>query len=154
MSQVPEGKRERQDLWIPGLFVAFFVGLAALQGWFIYVAQSSFSGLVTDQQMQKDDEGEDWQARFSFSQTASLEGTIELSIRDQHGSPLDSDTLRATIERGTRFPQSIPVAFVRTHAGNYRAELRLPLAGPWTLRAHITDGQRTVERIATIEVLP
>lgn len=144
----------RRDLWIPGLFVAFFVGLAILQGWFVYIAQSSFAGLVTDQQMQADSAGPDWRVELDFIQHASLKGVAELIILDERRARLDTDMVTATIERGTRFPQSLPVVFSLIEPGRYSATIELPLAGPWTVRMLITEDGRTIERIATIEVSP
>lgn len=148
----------RRDLWIPAGFVLFFVALAALQLWFVLLANRSFTGLVTDPRPASQAHGTaaatDWSARLTFTQTGTLAGTLHLALVGTDGAPLAVDRLVATAERTTRFPQLLPIQFTPAGPGRYEAPLRLPLAGDWAIRITVTRAGETSERVETVEVAP
>ncbi len=145
----------RRDLWIPALFVLFFVGLAGLQAWFVVLAQSTFTGVVTDQPLRQEDAtAADLITNIAFEPAGSLAGVVRLDFRDRDGQPVSVEEIQATAERGTRFPQSLPVDFQSTGDGAYAARLDLPLAGPWTIRVVAIWDDRSFETIATVEIEP
>lgn len=156
-------KQTRRDLWIPTAFVLFFVALAGLQAWFVMLAQSTFTGVVTDQpyglwHADKDTEARDaalgWTAELRYEPAGPLAVTLRLDLKDATGQPLVLDSIRAAAERATKFPQVLPVVFRAIAPGHYRAEMGLPLAGEWTVRTVLIAGANEIERIDAIEVQP
>jgi nitrogen fixation protein FixH len=152
----PAGPRDR---WIPAAFILFFVGLAAIEAWFIVLAESSFSGLVTERPALATDAalaatGTGLRANVRFEQTDWLAGRLTISIADGHGARVPAEGLRITAERLTRFPQRLPVRVVESSAGLFTAEIRLPLAGPWTIRSAVSMNGETIEQFDSIEVTP
>lgn len=158
MSRVPAGAQGRRDLWIPVGFVLFFLALAALQLWFVLLANRTFTGLVTDPRPAGHAHGiapaTDWSAQVNFTPTGPLTGTLEVTLTDTNGGPLFPERISATAERTTRFPQLLPVELHPAGAGRFGAALRLPLAGGWAVRLTVTRNGATTERIETMEVLP
>ncbi|MBN9021026.1 MAG: FixH family protein [Rhizobiales bacterium] len=155
----PHAPAGRRDRWIPAAFVLFFVGLAGIEAWFIVLAESSFSGLVTERPALATDAapaatGTGLRADVAFEQTDGLAGRLTISIADGHGERIPVEGLRITAERLTRFPQRLPVRVVETAAGLYTAEIRLPLAGPWTIRSAVSIKGETIEQFDSIEVAP
>lgn len=154
MKPTDRAENPKRDLWIPALFVMFFIGLAGLQAWFVMLAQSTFTGVVTDQTLRKEDGGANLSAQIAFEPAGSLAAVVRLEFRDAADEPVSVETIEATVERGTRFPQSLPVEFEPAVAGVYTARLLLPLAGPWTLRVVASKDANSFETIATVEIEP
>lgn len=154
MSDVTPNENGRRDLWIPTLFVLFFVGLAILQGWFVMLAQSTFTGVVTDQAVQTNSDAPAWTATVAFTSQGALAGRLDLAFRDQQDELLAPDRIQATAERTTRFPQSLPVHFAPDGAGHYTAHLDLPLGGKWSIRVVATKGDSSIETIKVVEITP
>lgn len=152
MSKTTTAPSPRKDLWIPALFVLFFVGLAILQGWFVMLAQSSFTGIVTDQTHRSAEIGPAWTADIAFEATGPHTGKVWLRLGDEEGAPIIPDRILATAERGTRFPQSLPIAFKVADDGVLTADLDLPLAGEWTLRVIAFKEGQSFETITTVEL--
>ena len=156
----------RKDLWIPGCFVAFFVCLAALEIWFVTLANRSFTGLVTDEAYtigvnynevlaQREAERQlGWNTSFTFVQGDGLDGRLTLSIRDANGAVLAADEIRATAERMSRFPQIQTVSFERQTGGDYVANLEVPLAGRWFVRVRIERGGQSIHAIEEVDIRP
>ena len=154
-------EQDRRDRWIPVAFVMFFLLLAVFQGWFVFLAQSSFSGLVTDRVWNGPTNAARGMqpltgvvAGFRFAPTGALSGRVYLSLQDEGGKPLTADHVRGSAERGTRFPQSLPVVFRPVELGLYTAEITLPLAGGWSFRTLIDRDGRTLERVDAVEIEP
>lgn len=157
---------ERKHLWIPGCFILFFVCLAGLEIWFVTIANRSFTGVVTDDayaiglnynEVLKRREAErelGWTVTVTFAQGADLGGKLVLRVRDANGQPLVVDELRATAERMSRFPQIQTVSFEPGNAGEYLANLDVPLAGRWFVRARVERGGHAIHVIEEVDVRP
>lgn len=151
----------KKDRWIPGLFIAFFVGLACLQIWFVALAQTTFSGLVTDyaqdtplgrEEETKNPAG--WKHSLRLEDQESLRGRLVLAVKDADERPLDGATIEATAERMSRFPQILPLRFQERKPGVFEADLTVPLGGPWFVRLNVSDGDTTASWIEEVEVAP
>lgn len=159
-----QDRETRRNLWIPAAFVLFFIALAGLQAWFVMLAQSTFTGVVTDQPygLRRAHEGDTnarnaalgWKVNLIYEPKGPLTITLHLDLKDTAGQPLIMELVRATAERATKFPQVVPVVFRAVAPGHYRAELNLPLAGKWTVRTVLMAGGDEIERIDAIEVDP
>ncbi|MBX3578345.1 MAG: FixH family protein [Rhizobiaceae bacterium] len=145
---------ERRDLWIPACFVLFFIALAVMQGAFVYTAQSTFSGLVTDQTMRRAGNGPAWTADIALVDAGSLSGRLTLTISDERRLPLAPDRLEATIERGSKFPQSLPLVLTPVAPGKWEAPVDVPMAGPWTVRIMASSNNASFEAISVVEIAP
>lgn len=163
----PAGPKSlRRDLWIPGCFIAFFVCLAALEIWFVTLANRTFTGLVTDDAYsigvnynavlaQREAERQlGWTASFAFEQGDGLDGKVTLVLSDRSGQPLVADELRATAERMSRFPQIQTVTFTREREGEYTAPIEVPLAGRWFVRVRIEREGQVMHAIEEVDVRP
>lgn len=151
------GKRDR---WIPGCFILFFVCLAALEVWFVTLANRSFTGLVTDNAhtvglaQREAEQRLGWTAAVAFEQGEDLDGRLTLRVRDADGRALVADAVRATAERMSRFPQIQTVRFDRQPGGEYVANLAVPLAGRWFIRIRIERDGQSIRTIEAIDVRP
>lgn len=155
-----------KDRWIPGCFILFFVCLVALEVWFVTLANRSFTGVVTDDAYaiglnynevlaQREAERRlGWTTAIAFEQGGDLDGRLTLSVRDADGQALVADEVRATAERMSRFPQIQTVRFERQSDGEYRADLAVPLAGRWFIRARIERGGQAIQVIEEVDVRP
>jgi nitrogen fixation protein FixH len=153
-------------LWIPALFVAFFIGLAGLEAWFVTIARTTFSGLVTDHAYDvglaynaviatKESEARvGWSSSFRFDQSGPLGGRVNLSLVTSDGKPVAGASIHATAELMSRFPQILPVIFSETEGGNYTANVRVPLVGRWFIRVKATRNEQTIHRIDEIGIAP
>ncbi len=156
----------RKDRWIPACFVLFFVGLAALEIWFVTLSTRSFTGVVTDDAyniglnynavlaQQEAERRLGWTTALAFEQGEGLKGRLTLRVHDANGQPLVADELRATAERMSRFPQIQPVQFKRQAGGEYVADLDVPLAGRWFVRIRLGRGSDTIHLIEEVHVRP
>lgn len=158
MSRADPTQSPRRDLWIPAGFVLFFVALAGLQLWFVLLANRTFTGLVTDPKTPAAHHdtamAPDWSARLAFTPTGTLAGTLDLTLTGANGAPLAPDRVVATAERMTRFPQLLPIPLRPDGPGRFKAPIRLPLGGAWTVRILLTEQGRESERLETLEVEP
>ncbi len=157
---------DRRDLWIPACFILFFVFLTGLLTWFVVLANQSFTGVVTDNAyavgLNYDDvlaqrEAEKrlgWATALTFKQGNGLGGLLTFSIRDRDGKPVVADEVRATAELMTRFPQIQTVDYVRQPDGVYEANLSVPLAGRWFIRARVERDGQTIRVIDEVDVRP
>ncbi|CAM5614065.1 hypothetical protein ATER59S_05747 [Aquamicrobium terrae] len=156
----------RKHLWIPTSFVLFFICLAGLEIWFVTIANSSFTGVVTDDayaiglnynEVLKRREAErrlGWTTAIAFTQGTDLAGEVRLTVRNADGQSLAADDVRATAERMSRFPQIQAVEFERQSDGQYLAKLNVPLAGRWFLRVRIEKGGEAIHVIEEVDVRP
>lgn len=159
-------RTDRRDLWIPASFVIFFVFLTALLSWFVVIANRSFTGVVTEDAyaiglnyndvlaLRETEKRLGWTTSLSFRQGDSLGGVLTFSVRDRDGGPLVADEIRATAERMTRFPQIQTVEYARRTDGVYEANLAVPLAGRWFIRARITRNGESIHVIDEVDVRP
>lgn len=157
---------DRKDLWIPASFVLFFVFLTGLLSWFVVIANRSFTGVVTEDAyaiglnyndvlaLREIEKRLGWATALSFKQEDGLGGLLTFSLRDRDGRPLVADDIRATAERMTRFPQIQKVDYERRADGVYEANLVVPLAGRWFIRARITRNGESIHVIDEVDVRP
>lgn len=151
----------KKDRWIPGLFIAFFVGLACLQIWFVALAQTTFSGMVTDyaQDTPLGREGETknpggWKHSIRLEDQDSLRGRLVLVVRNADERPLAGASVQASAERMSRFPQILPLRFQERESGVFEADLTVPLGGSWFVRLDVAAGGTTASWIEEVEVAP
>jgi len=162
----PASAGDSRDRWIPACFILFFVFLAGLLTWFVVLANQSFTGVVTDNAyavglnydsvlaQRRAEERLGWVTALAFDQGDGLAGRLTFTIRDRDGNPVVADKVRANAELMTRFPQIQPVEYVRRRDGAYEANLSVPLAGRWFIRARVERGGQSIHVIDEVDVRP
>ncbi|HEX2753601.1 MAG TPA: FixH family protein [Alphaproteobacteria bacterium] len=137
--------KERQDTFadklIPYYFVAFFVGLAVLFGWFIQLALGSYTGLVTEHAYEKGidynttiakaaaQDALGWQAKVTHTADA-----VTLTVMDAEGQALSGADVSLWLFRPVQAALDLRMPMAATAAGVYTAELDLPQRGLWEAR--------------------
>ena len=141
----------RKSLWIPALFFGLMLLVVAVNGALIFFAQSTFSGLDTDQAYQQGLEYNKtlkeaaaskalgWTAQTTVTQTAGGRH-IAVSITDKHGAPVQGLQVIAHLVRpvSTAFDQRLVLG--GEGDGVYGADLALPANGNWELRLSAETG--------------
>lgn len=153
------------DHWIPRSFILFFVALAGLEIWFVSMATSTFSGLVTDQayttglnyneiiEQRRIEDELGWKATIDYIQEeGALKGKLVLRVLDRDGQPLAPDDIRATAEKMSRHPQIQAVDFNVQPDGTATADLDVPLAGRWFLRLRVGHGEDAIHLIREVDI--
>lgn len=136
---------DRQDTFadklIPYYFVAFFVGLAILFGWFVHLARSSYTGLVTDQAYEKgvaynstiaqaaaqDEMG--WQGKIAYA-----DNTVTFVLTDAAGAAIDGATVSLWLFRPVQEAMDVHVPMISAGAGVYTAAVDQAARGYWEAR--------------------
>ena len=156
----------RKDLWIPAIFIGFFVFLAGVEAWFVTIAHTTFSGVVTDNAYSIGLAYDDvlaqreaakrlgWSSSLQFDRGEGLSGRLTLVAQDAQGKPLTDVTVHATTERMSRFPQILPVAFSEVSPGQYTAQLEVPLAGRWFIRTKLEKDGSAILSINEVDIDP
>tara|TARA_Y100000590_G_scaffold252746_1_gene283828 strand:+ start:54776 stop:55288 length:513 start_codon:yes stop_codon:yes gene_type:complete len=137
------GKPHPKDKWIPFYFVIFFVVIAILDGFFVYMAVSTQTGVVTDHAYER---GLNFNALLDetrsqpdLQETALFnEGTLSWQLNDQHGAPITDASVQASIQRPVQDGYDFDIALTHQGGGLYSAHLDLPLKGLWKARLHST----------------
>ncbi len=148
-SSVPNpnnGSGPRPTDWrIPYYFVAFFVVLALVNMVFVYLAVSTYTGVVTKQSYEK---GLDYNHTIdAFEQQQHLgwqtnivleENTrVVLSVTDRDGVPLDAAEVSVLITRPTQEGYDATVVLEKQAPGTYSKEVDFPMPGQWDVTASI-----------------
>lgn len=132
---------------ILAMLFAFFGVIFAVNGVFVYVAESSFSGLETEHPFIK---GLDYnqqlaEAKLQFERgwTVNIEqGDDSLSVvyHDRNGLPLDGLAVSAFISRAATDRYDIRQAMKPMGEGRYGLTQKLPLKGQWLVRIEALQG--------------
>lgn len=137
------------DKYIPWMFVAFFVVIAAVNAVFVTFALKTHSGTVTDSAYErglaynatleaaKKQEELGWSAKLSYENTV-----LKLVLTDRSGNPVVKGKATAEITRPVTsgFDQTLDLS--EAEGGAYTANVTLPLSGQWHVRIDVNaDGQ-------------
>jgi nitrogen fixation protein FixH len=154
MARMMAGAGHR-DHWIPWVFVAFFGVVLAANGAMIWIAFATWTGLETEGAYQK---GLDfnralaaaraqgalgWQVDLDLSSADGRLARLELTLADRHHSLIEDAKVTATFVRPTQAGHDLGLEVPHIHAGVYRAEAALPLAGVWDLHLAAQSGGDT-----------
>lgn len=152
------------DRWIPTLIVVAFLGLVALEARLIFLAVTTFPGMVTDEPYQRglhyndvlaaeaNQQQRGWSVRTSYAGAAGTSNTLLVSAFDRNGLPVTGASVQVIAEQVTRHAQAILTELREAAPGNYTADLRLPLGGRWTLRAIVQKGDAVDRHVRDIVV--
>ncbi len=152
----------RRGHWIPWVFIGLFGVVLAANGTMIVIALATWTGLETTDAYHKGltynrtlgaaeaQAALGWQVDFSFTQTGTQRGLIEVGLADGNGHLIKDAAVRAELVRPTHDGHDLTVDLSYQRGGRYRQEVDLPLAGQWDVRiTAIERGQpyRLSERI-------
>ena len=140
---------DKRDKWIPWYFVAFFVGLAIMDGIFVYLATSTFTGVVTDQAYERGLKynetvaAAEAQAELGWVGSAALEGneTFSFTLSDGANALVGADVV-AEFTRPTQSGVDFQVPLMGLQNGTYSAQVDFPLEGIWDVRVYVTWKQQ------------
>lgn len=152
---------QRRSLWIPALFVGLMLLVVVVNGTMMYFAQSTFSGLDTDQAYQqgiqyntilKEAEASaalGWTAKTTVT-PAGAARHLAVSIIDKGGKPVQGLELTAHLVRpvSTAFDRKLTLGAEGN--GIYGTDVTLPALGSWELRLAAETGAtdwQVVQRI-------
>jgi nitrogen fixation protein FixH len=133
--------------WIPWVFAGGFGLVVAANGALVWLASSTFNGLVTENAYQEGlaynrtlDEAEHqarlaWSIAPAFASEGSLVGRLDLEASTALGPLIGANAL-ARLVRPTQARHDFDVVLSPSAAGRYGARIVFPLPGVWD--AHIT----------------
>lgn len=136
----------RPGWWIPWIFVASFVVVAAVNGMFIYFASTSWTGLQTEDAYEKGlsynatiDAAKSqarmgWTGTVDFAATTERGGRLSLDLVGRDGTPVDGAVIDVLIVRPTREGYDQRVSLAAVGRGRYAADIDLPLRGVWDVK--------------------
>lgn len=148
--------------WIPWIFIAGFGVVLVANGTLIWVAASTWTGIAVNRAYDKGltynrnleaaarQEALRWQATLMASLSGDLAGTVEVTLRDADGTPLNRAEVFVQFERPTHEGHDFMVELAADGAGAYAAPFTAPLPGVWDLRLIATRGDDryvTTERV-------
>ena len=142
------GVMRKSDRWIPWYFVAFFIGLTILNAFFLYIATSTHTGVVTENSYEKGLNYNDTIAAYESQQALDFdgaivfhdEGVLRFALHDAKASALDISMVTAYVSRPTQAGYDFSVVLPRVEsvtkadAGMYETKIDFPLKGQWDVR--------------------
>ena len=140
---------DKRDKWIPWYFVAFFVGLAIMDGIFVYLATSTHTGVVTDQAYDRGLKYNEtvaaaaaqaelgWVSSVSLSGDGTFNFALSDGVNDMVGAEVFAEFTRPT-QSGVDF--EVPLEGLRN--GTYSTQVDFPLEGIWDVRVYVTWNQQ------------
>lgn len=149
-SPVPSAERRRAGGWYPWAFGLGFLLVAVVNGALIWLAVTSYSGLVVARPYERGlayneilaldraQAARGWQAAIALrpSEDGAASGgggpvTVAIELSDAQGRPLDGLRVHARLVRPTASGYDRETALAPLGEGRYAATLSLPLPGQW-----------------------
>ncbi len=147
---------QRDDRWIPSLFVAGFLVVLAVNGTMIWAALSTFGGLATADYYDRgrtynetlaaaaDMETLGWQAEAQATSLGNGRFSIVVSLVGSDGAPVTGADLLASFVRPASEADDFQVALLPRQDGVWSAEITPPATGLWEMRILAErDGQQS-----------
>ena len=131
------------DKWIPWYIVLFFAAQTVLFAWFAYIAETTHTGLVTEQAYEKGlaYNGTIKKARrqeaLGFSSAIERDGRrIIFTLKDGHGRGVTGAHVRLSLFRPVHDGIDRDFDMSGGENGLYTAAIEWPEKGLWELRIH------------------
>ncbi|MEX2647677.1 MAG: FixH family protein [Alphaproteobacteria bacterium] len=134
--------------WIPWVFAGAFGLVVAANGALVYLATSTFNGLVTENAYQEgvafnrmleraDDQARTaWSVEPSFSAKGGMTGELTLVVATRDGAPLTGAVATVRFVRPIQEGYDFDASLASRGDGRYGATVTFPLPGLWD--AHVT----------------
>jgi len=133
--------------------IGFFGVIFAVNGYFIYSALKTHSGVVAIEPYRKglayNDRiaAEERQSRLGWNGTLDVErnGTIALTIADRDGHAVSGQVVTATIGRPVNGKDDLGVSLVEVEPGRYAAVVGALASGAWILSAEVAEARNATQ---------
>jgi len=137
--------QRRPGWWYPYIFVAGFMLVLLVNLTMAYFANSTFSGLATENPYEKGlaynktlaaarhQEELGWQIDTKVEPGPDHGAAITVSYRSRDGKPLTDLTVTAELVRPTAKGQDRQIVLASIAPGTYATQQQLPLSGVWDL---------------------
>ncbi len=145
------------DRYIPWYIVLFFVAQTVLFGWFTYIAETTHTGLVTEQAYEKGlhynktIEKERLQKSLGLTSSVTHNGSnITFKLQDKNGANIMHAIVTLWLYRPTQDGKDIRVGMTETSTGEYTATVGSAMKGLWEIRIHAltdTNDYQTSQRV-------
>jgi nitrogen fixation protein FixH len=134
------------DRFIPWIFVAAFALLVVIDGFLVYIAVSTQTGVVTEQAYEHglayngylaEDEAQKargWAGEVKLEES----GQLAFFLKGREGEPLEGAQVEAHIMRPAVAGQDFAVQLTETAPGRYEATPQFPTHGLWEVRISAT----------------
>lgn len=136
------------DKYIPWYIVAFFVFLTVLFGWFVYIAEHTYTGVVTDEAYEKGlaynavIAAADAQEKMGWGSSLSYKDKrITFSLHDKQGKPVTGATVTMWFYRPVHDGKDSEVGMKEQGTGVYAAQQLPSQPGLWEIRVLAVKGE-------------
>ena len=132
-------KRDPKDKWILICFLAFFGTVFAVDGFFVYTAITTQTGLVTEKPYEKGLAYNELLSQANnqpeLNEKASYDTpNLSWKIADKAGNAIQNATVTARIIRPVQEGLDFDVVLRHVGGGRYSAPLSLPEKGAWVAK--------------------
>jgi len=143
---------------IPYFFFAFFAVVLSVNIFYIYLANKSWRGVVTDNSYQKgvqyneaislvkEQKALGWKVDIKYDSLGNKSGKLLVKILDKNLRPITNANIRSYFKRPTQegFDFDVPLIF---SGEKYEAKLVFPLKGQWDFNLEITRGDDVFQEV-------
>ena len=149
-------RARRPGWWIPWAFVGFFVVVFAANGAMVWVAMSTFTGVVDPRYYQtglhynrliaeaERQKALGWSVDLRADVAADGHGRLVVRVRDRAGRPVEGAEVVARFVRPTSEGYDFGLTLGPRGEGTYAAAFGLPLFGQWDVRVRVRRGEDRV----------
>lgn len=141
-----------KDRIIPWYFVGVFMIVFAVNGYFVYMATHTFTGVVTKHAYErglahdKTIHNAQEQAALGWSADWALDGnTLRLSLLDRAGNPIQGAQVIAHMMRPTQAGYDFKQTLNEEGNGSYSAAIEFPMKGQWDMTIAVQWKQQSYQ---------
>jgi len=158
MQTAAKGPR-KSDKYIPWIIVGFFAVLFAWDGYFVYLATSTHTGVVEDNTYNRGlnynetvaaaeaQQALGWESSVKYDET----GLLTVAVKDAEGEALTGATIKAYFFRPTQAGHDFLADLNEAEAGTYNL-VRKPSVGQWEVRIFVAWKQQRYQTTTRILV--
>ncbi len=133
----------KQKSLIPWMIVGFFVVLAMVDGFFVYKALSTHTGVRVENSYEKglaynktlanfeEQKQRGWQAQVDVAPLGARKATLTFTLRDKEKKMIEGADVNVKFVRPTREDFDNEMQLEETGAGIYQLTTQFPLVGVW-----------------------
>lgn len=138
---IPKTGPRKSDKYIPWYFVAFFLVVFAVDGFFVYKALKTHSGVVTEHAYEAGiafnrtlDKAREQRLSGVQSKASYKDGVLIWDLKDADGRSLEEAIVTARIIRPVQDGYDFDINMPYDGSGLFKATLKTPLPGQWTAK--------------------